>query len=68
MGMLPPKYPKGMEDSSSKLPEGMDLADLGYMIDDEDSSGSNSVAMKEIAEDSLFQISALRQSGGLVKV
>lgn len=59
MGMLPPKYPKGMEDSSSNLSE------LDYDgSSQEEAAGSNSVAMKELAEDSLFQISALRQSGG----
>ncbi|ODM98753.1 Immunoglobulin A1 protease autotransporter [Orchesella cincta] len=63
MGMLPPKYPKGMEDSSSNLSEGMDYNDQGS--NQEDPSGGNSMAMKEIAEDSLFQISALRQSGGI---
>ncbi|CAL8078976.1 unnamed protein product [Orchesella dallaii] len=61
MGMLPPKYPKGMEDSSSNLSEGMEYNEQGG--NHEDASGGNS--MKEIAEDSLFQISALRQSGGI---
>lgn len=63
MGMLPPKYPKGMEDTStSNLSEGMDYNDLSGNHDE--MSGSNSVAIREIAEDSLFAISALRQSGG----
>lgn len=62
MGMLPPKYPKGMEDTSSNVSDSLDYNELTGSNDD--LTGGNSVAMKEIAEDSLFQISALRQSGG----